>query len=223
VRAHDSSFVANLLREGKFIMAESVSTPSADTELRIRRIQWFTIIWMGIEVAVAALAAIRSNSVVLAAYGADSVIELLSAVTVLARFSSSGRLTEEFASKITGWLLISLAIYIATDSLYRLIADASRPKPSYIGIGLLFAAGLIMPWLSRRKRQLAMAARSSALQADAAQSSLCAYLSWIALAGLLLNAVANLTWADPLAALGLLPIVCTEAKESFQGHPCHCG
>ncbi len=51
-------------------------------------------------------------------------------------------------------------------------------------------------------------------------SSLCAYLSWIALAGLLLNAVAHLPWADPLAALGLLPIVVKEAKEAFEGRAC---
>ncbi len=69
-------------------MAESVSAPSAGTESAIRRIQWFTIIWMGIEVAVAVLAAIRSNSVALAAFGGDSAIELLSAVVVLTRFGS---------------------------------------------------------------------------------------------------------------------------------------
>lgn len=203
-------------------MAESVSAPSAGTESAIRRIQWFTIIWMGIEVAVAVLAAIRSNSVALAAFGGDSAIELLSAVVVLTRFGSPGRLTEEFASKITGGLLISLAIYIATASLYSLIAASSRPTPSYMGIGLLVAAALIMPWLGRRKRQLAIVANSSALHADAAQSSLCAYLSWIALAGLLVNAAGKLTWADPVAALGLLPIVFKEAKESFQRRSCQC-
>ena len=60
------------------------------------------------------------------------------------------------------------------------------------------------------------------LQADAAQSSLCAYLSWIALAGLLLNAVAHTACADPIAALGLLPFVIKEAKEAFEGHTCSC-
>jgi len=51
------------------------------------------------------------------------------------------------------------------------------------------------------------------------QSSLCAYLSWIALAGLLLNAVAHTAWADPLAAFGLLPIVVKEGKRHLKDVP----
>ena len=118
--------------------------------------------------------------------------------------------------------MVGLAAYIAARSLYTLIAAEPKPEPSYVGIGLLFAAALVMPWLGRRKRQLAIATKSSALQADAAQSSLCAYLSWIALAGLLLNAVAHTAWADPTAALGLLPFVIKEAKEALEGRACSC-
>jgi len=203
-------------------MVESPITQTDELELAIRRIQWFTIIWMAVEVAVAFMAAIRAHSVALAAFGGDSAIELLSAAVVLVRFRSPRWITEQFASKITAWLLVALAAYIAAHSLYTLIAAESKPGPSYVGIGLLPAAALVMPWLGRRKRQLAIATKSSALQADAAQSSLCAYLSWIALAGLLLNAVAHLPWADPIAALGLLPIVIKEAKESFEGRACSC-
>jgi divalent metal cation (Fe/Co/Zn/Cd) transporter len=109
------------------------------------------------------------------------------------------------------------------QSLYVLIAAESKPEPSYMGIGLPLVAALVMPWLARRKRQLAIATNSAALRADAAQSSICGYLSWIALAGLLLNAVAGASWADPVAALGLLPIVIKEASESFHGRSCECG
>ena len=203
-------------------MVESLVTQTDETELAIRRIQWFTIIWMAIEVAVAFMAAIRAHSVALTAFGGDSAIELMSAAVVLARFRSPRWITEQFASKITGWLLVGLAAYIAARSLYTLIAAEPKPEPSYVGIGLLFAAALVMPRLGRRKRQLAIATKSSALQADAAQSSLCAYLSWIALAGLLLNAVAHTAWADPTAALGLLPFVIKEAKEALEGRACSC-
>src|SRR6266851_1126656 len=163
-------------------MVESPIIRTVDAEVAIRRIQRFTIIWMAIEVAVAFIAAIRAHSVALAAFGGDSAIELMSAAVVLARFRSPRRITEQFASKITGWLLVALAGYITAQSLYTLIAAESKPEPSYVGIGLLCAAALVMPWLGRRKRQLAITTKSSALEADAAQSSLCAYLSWIALA-----------------------------------------
>jgi divalent metal cation (Fe/Co/Zn/Cd) transporter len=203
-------------------MVESSITRTHETALAIRRIQWFTIVWMAIEVAVAFIAAIRAHSVALAAFGGDSAIELLSAAVVLARFHSSHRITEKMASKFTGWLLVLLAIYIAADSLYTLIGTESKPNPSYLGIGLLFTAAVIMPWLARRKRMLAVETNSSALRADAAQSSICSYLSWIALAGVLLNAALHASWADPVAALGLLPIVIKEAKKSFHGRSCDC-
>ena len=77
-----------------------------------------------------------------------------------------------------------------------------------------------MPWLGRQKRRLAGAAHSAALRADAAQSSICAYLASIALAGLLLNAVANVWWADAVAALCLIPLVIKEEKEAFEGRRC---
>ena len=57
------------IRYKKCIMLESPFTQTDETELAIRRIQWFTIIWMAVEVAVAFMAAIRAHSVALAAFG----------------------------------------------------------------------------------------------------------------------------------------------------------
>lgn len=186
----------------------------------IRRLQWFTVVWMSAEVAVALLAAIRAGSVALAAFGGDSAIELMSAATVLWRFRSSRATAEEISTKITGRLLIGLAVFVLGDSLYTLLFAQSKPRPSYLGIALLIAAAVVMPWLGRRKRKLAAAASSASLRADAAQSSICGYMAWIALAGLLLNAFFHLWWADSVAALALLPIVIREAKESLEGHSC---
>ena len=67
---------------------------------------------------------------------------------------------------------------------------------------------------SRAKRNVANELSSNALRADARQTSLCAYLSVIALAGVLLNAVAGLWWADPVAALCMVPII---VKEGIEG------
>jgi len=172
---------------------------------------------MTIEVLVALFAAVRSRSVALAAFGGDSAIEFFSATAVLWSFRTARARTEATATKITGWLRVALAVFIPCQSLYTLFGKGSKPQPSYLGIVLLVAAALVMPWLGHRKRQLAAAANSASLLADAAQSSVCAYLSWIALAGLILNTVAHIPWADPVAALGLLPIVLREAKETLEG------
>ena len=199
-----------------------MDTANTETATAIRRIQWLTVGWMTIEVGIALVAALRAHSVALAAFGGDSAIELLSAAVVLARFDSTSRITEKSAGRITAWLLVALGVYITVQSLYVLIVAESKPQPSYPGIGLLLVAALVMPWLARRKRQLGIATKSASLLADAAQSSICGYLSWIALAGLLLNALAHASWGDSVAALGLLPIIIKEAKESFQACSCEC-
>src|SRR5712692_4621424 len=72
------------------------------------------------------------------------------------------------------------------------------------GHRLLIAAAMVMPWLSAQKRALAAKTNSGSLMADAVQSSMCAYLAWIALGGLVVNALFKLSWADPTAALLLL-------------------
>jgi len=63
----------------------------------------------------------------------------------------------------------------------------SEPKPTTLGIAILVAAVIVMPWLAKEKRRLSGATGSAALRADAAQSALCAYRSLIALAGLAIN------------------------------------
>jgi divalent metal cation (Fe/Co/Zn/Cd) transporter len=166
-------------------------------------------------------AGLRAHSVALMAFGADSGIEMLSALVVLRRFGTRLQINESTASLVNAWLLIALAIYIVADSLYVLFA-ALKPEPSYLGIALLIASAVAMPWLARRKRKLADVSQSRSLRADAAQSSLCGYLAWIALAGLALNAIAGISWADPVAALALLPFVSNEARHAWIGEPC-CG
>jgi divalent metal cation (Fe/Co/Zn/Cd) transporter len=85
-----------------------------------------------------------------------------------------------------------------------------------VGIGILLAAAVVMPWLASRKRQLAAITSSAALKADAAESSLCGYMAWIALAGLLLNAIWGKWWADPVVALTLVPLIVREGWEAVR-------
>jgi divalent metal cation (Fe/Co/Zn/Cd) transporter len=61
---------------------------------------------------------------------------------------------------------------------------------------------------------------SAAMQADAKQAEFCTYLSAILLVGLLLNAVFELWWADPLAALVMVPVIAREGFQGLQGKAC---
>jgi divalent metal cation (Fe/Co/Zn/Cd) transporter len=162
---------------------------------------------MIVEAGVSLGTAWRSHSPALFAFGGDSLIELLSAAVVLCRFRFE--LNEARAARIAGVLLFMLAALVALNSSLNFLGYREAQR-SLIGIGLLLAAAGIMPWLARRKRQLVAITPSAALKADAAQSALCAYMAWIALAGLLVNAIWGIGWADPVAALALIPLILRE-------------
>jgi divalent metal cation (Fe/Co/Zn/Cd) transporter len=135
-------------------------------------------------------AAWRARSSALLAFGGDSAIELFSAIVVLQRFRANGKQehAERRASRIAGALLFALAAYVAVTSAWNLLGH-SEPKPSLLGIAILIAAAVCMPLLAREKQRLSAATGSAALRADAAESTLCGYLSLIALAGFVANGV----------------------------------
>jgi divalent metal cation (Fe/Co/Zn/Cd) transporter len=160
-------------------------------------LQLITLLWMCVEAAIATWAAIRAHGAALLGFGADSGIELASALVVLLRFKAGSRVDETNAAKATGFLLFALAAFILGDSILALMNSRLHPEPSYVGIALLVAAAFVMPWLGARKRTLARKTNSAALQADAVQSSLCGCLAFIALGGLVLNAVFRMPWLDP--------------------------
>ena len=205
------------------IMVSVSQLPSHDTIGRIHWIQAVTIIWMTVEAAVSLSAAWMSRSPALLAFGGDSAVELLSAVVVLWRFRASMAhdKLERRTARVAGALLLVLAAYVAVVSSITLMGY-NEPRPTYLGIIVLIAAATIMPWLAREKRKLSAVTGSAALRADAAQSGLCAYLSLIALAGLAANAIWKVAWADPVAALVILPLILWEGREAMRGKPCGC-
>ena len=190
---------------------------------RIQRVQTLTIAWMSVEAMVSLFAAWRARSPALLAFGGDSTIELFSAIVVLWRFRASAahEEVERRAARVAGALLFALAAYVAVTSVTSLLGY-SEPKPTFLGIGVLVAAATIMPWLAKEKRRLSGATGSAALRADAAQSVLCAYLSLIALAGLAVNAIWHVKWADPIAALVVVPLILWEGREALRGKTCNC-
>jgi divalent metal cation (Fe/Co/Zn/Cd) transporter len=204
-------------------MASVLQISSPDAIRRIHRVQIVTIAWMSVEAAASLFAAWRARSPALLAFGGDSAIELFSAVVVLWRFRASAahEEAEVRAARVAGALLFALAAFVAITSVTSLLGY-SEPKPALLGIAILVAAAAVMPWLAKEKRRLSGATGSAALRADAAQSALCAYLSLIALAGLAINAIWRVKWADPVAALVVLPLIVWEGREAMRGRACGC-
>ena len=202
-------------------MSALLETFSQETRHRIILIQTLTLVWMSIEAVVSLGAAWMAHSPALLGFGGDSAVELLSAAVVLWRFYSPSRgdHAEQRAARIAGGLLFALAAFVALASILTLLGHAEA-RPSPIGIALLILAAVVMPCLARKKRQLSAATASAALRADAAESAVCGYLALIALVGLTVNAILRVSWADPIAALTLLPLILREGWEAMQGRPC---
>ena len=189
---------------------------------QVRQIQMITLVWMGVEALVSLAAAWVAHSPALLGFGGDSAVELFSAVIVWWRFSprAGEEERERTAAKFAGALLLVLAAIVVLGALMAFAARMA-PRPSLIGIVLLFLSAAVMPWLAREKRRLASATGSAALKADAAESAVCGYLAIIALAGLVLNAVYSARWADPLAAVVLLPWILREGWETLHHQNWH--
>lgn len=204
-------------------MATDLQVLPAGALRRIQRVQWISIGWMSVEVAVGLAAAWRARSPALLAFGGDSAIELLSAAVVLWRFRglASGAAEERRAARIAGVLLFLLAGYVVVVAMMNLLGYGES-HPSYVGMALLVAAALIMPWLAKEKRRLSATTGSAALRADATQSALCGYLCLIALAGLAVRALWHVAWADPAAALLITPLIIWEGHEALRGRACGC-
>jgi len=178
---------------------------------------------MLVEVVVSLFSAWRARSPALLAFGGDSVIELASAVVVLWRFrsGSASATKENRAARMAGALLFVLAACVVVVSAVSLLGYG-EPKPSVTGIVVLLLAAVVMPLLAREKRKLSTVTGSAALRADAAESAVCAYLSVVALLGVGLNTVWHISWADPVAALVIMPLIVWEGREAMRGKACGC-
>jgi divalent metal cation (Fe/Co/Zn/Cd) transporter len=180
----------------------------------------FTLSWMTVEATVAVAAGAIAGSVALLAFGIDSVIESVAAFMILQTFRAeqTGRTnqSEQRTLRVIGVTFFLLAVYIVADATYTLLA-ASKPDSSVAGMAVSAAALLIMPSLSALKRRTGIALGSQMLVADVAESLFCAYLSATVLVGLSLNAAFDWWWADPIAALAVVPFVIKEGLEALEG------
>jgi len=188
------------------------------------RLEYFTVAWDSMEAVVAIAAGLIAGSVALVGFGLDSVIETTSAAVLLWRLHSDGdaarrQRNEQLALKLVGVSFFLLAAYVAFDAAQSLLTREA-PDESTVGIVLAIVSLIVMPLLARAKRRVAGQISSRALHADSRQTSLCAYLSAILLGGLLLNAVLGWWWADPVAALAMVPIIANEGREAFRGERC---
>jgi divalent metal cation (Fe/Co/Zn/Cd) transporter len=191
---------------------------------RGRRLEYFTIGWNSLEGLVAVAAGTLAGSISLVGFGADSFIEVTSGATLLWRMAGDANEAkrerrEWIALRVVGWCFLTLAAYVGFEAV-RDLATRQAPEKSAVGIGLACVSLVVMPLLARAKRRVGVALGSRAMHADARQTDFCMYLSAILLGGLLLNAALGFWWADPVAALVMVPIIFKEGLDGVRGDPC---
>lgn len=175
--------------------------------------------WNVVEAAVALWSGAAANSVALLAFGLDSLIELFAGFVLAWRLGRQWKETEEEkaegrALKLVGFSFFVLAGYIASQSLATLLRWVAEPRPSPLGIALVVVSALVMTVLFWWKRGIARRLGSRSLRAEAMQSLVCDLQDLTLLVGLGANALWGWWWADPLAALALLPLI---IKEGWEG------
>lgn len=191
---------------------------------------WLVVATMAynvIEAGVALWSGIEAASIALVGFGLDSVIECVAAGVLLWRLRVEVRgadgeaieRAERRVHRVVGATFIVLALYVTAQAAWTLWARA-LPEESTVGIVLAVASLVVMPLVAIGKLRAAREIGSAALRAEARETLACSYLSFALLLGLLANALAGLWWADPAAALLMVPWLIKEGREGLRGDAC---
>jgi divalent metal cation (Fe/Co/Zn/Cd) transporter len=190
------------------------------------RLEWISIGWMVIEAVVALASGITAGSLVLVAFGLDSVIELISAGVLVWRLSIELRHglvfsqdAERLASRIGGALLFALAAYVVVAAGWSLWQRQGEDF-SWPGLIVTLLAIPIMRYLARRKLDLAEKLGSRALRADAIEAIACGWLSFVAVVSLAAQAAFGFWWIDSVGSLAIVWLLVREGREAWTGECC---
>lgn len=209
--------------------AQTITSPENRRPVaRARRLEYLTVAWNVLEAVVALLAGVIAGSVALVGFGLDSIVETASAMILLWRLRTDlpphdQQRLDRIAHRLVGVCFLVLAAYVLFDAVQALLLR-SEPERTVPGILVACLSVVVMPLLARAKRKVAAQIGSKAMHSDSRQTDFCAYLSAILLAGLLLNWWLHWWWADPVAALVMVPIIAREGVQGLRGKGCEdCG
>jgi divalent metal cation (Fe/Co/Zn/Cd) transporter len=213
--------------------SKGVSTSRAPDLRRALLLIYITIGWMTIEGAASLVLGWASKSLLLEAFGIDSVIELFSAGVLWwrLRVEASGSATaeraedvERRAARYVGYSLFVLVGYVLLNSGYGLFIAKriTDTHESVWGILIGLVAKIGMPILAGYKLKVAARLNSRALRADAVESITCGYLSIVLMIGLAATRLLGWWWLDSIAALALIPFLVKEARAAIYSEPCGC-
>ena len=179
-------------------------------------LEYATLVWNIVGVAVLAFAALNARSLALAGFGADSLIEILASAVVIWQLKGSGRTRERIALRVIAAAFVLLAIYIVTQAAYLLWSGA-RPSPSIPGMAWLAATVAAMLALAGCKDATGRRLDNQVLISEAGVTRVDAYLAASVLIGISANTLFGWWWADPASSLLIVFYALREARVAW-GH-----
>lgn len=182
-----------------------------DWRRRAVQLSILTILYNLVEGGVSMAFGWADDSVALFGFGADSFIEVASALLVLWKLLEHGSLARERKATLgIGWLFLWLGAAVAGGALLQL-AGHRHPPTTVPGLVISALSLAFMVFLWRAKLRVAQALDSATVAADAACSRACIQLSAVLFVGSLVFLLAPaLWWVDAAAALALSLLIARE-------------
>jgi divalent metal cation (Fe/Co/Zn/Cd) transporter len=179
-------------------------------------LEYATLGWNLVGVIVLAITALAAGSVALAAFGIDSLIEILASAIVVWQLTGLDCADRTVpALRVIAVAFAGLAIYIAVQSAI-VLADHTHPGRSAGGAAWLGITALVMFALARGKADTGRRLGNAVLGTEARITAIDGLLASVILLGVVLNATAGWWWADPAAALVLVLYATREADHAWR-------
>jgi divalent metal cation (Fe/Co/Zn/Cd) transporter len=176
-------------------------------------LEYTTLAWNVVGTVIVVVAAIEARSVALAGFGLDSLIEIFASTIVVWQIKGLDRNRERPALWLIGGAFFLLAVYVLVQAAYTL-ASGIHPAPSWSGTLWLIVTVIAMLLLAWGKLVIGRQLGNPVISAEARVTLVDGYLAATVLVGLILNALFDWWWADPLASLVLVYYGIKEGMEA---------
>ena len=164
-------------------------------------LEYLTLGWNVISVAVVLAAAASAGSVALAGFGLDSLVEIGASTVVIWQLrDATDRTRERIALRLIGGAFFALALYVLVQSSRSLLLHA-HAKSSMLGLGWLALTIMVMLAMAAGKARTGAALGNKVLETEAHITRVDACLAGCVFTGVALNAAYGWWWADPVASL----------------------
>ncbi|MCM2370736.1 cation diffusion facilitator family transporter [Aporhodopirellula aestuarii] len=188
---------------------------------RGRNVEIASLIYNITEVTISLTAGFMTGSSALISWGVDSIVEANSAAFMIWQLNGEAkginerdkRKRKKIALGVLSGAFTIAVLFICYEAISKFISQETASM-SWWGIGILLVSLVVNPMLAWGKYRYGKKTDSATLKYDAIDTMICEYQTVVVLIGIGLVQWQGWWWADPVAALLIVPYVAWEAYES---------